>query len=111
MRCLSYCLIKMHKKITSAYLLCAKASLILFLLAFVDSGKGTGLTATPFPAGHMLGGTVWKITLDDEEDIIYAVDYNHKKERHAASVALHHGRAEPHVSAGPAPRQRRAVDE
>ena len=30
----------------------------------------------------MIGGTIWKIVKDDEEDIIYAVDYNHKKERH-----------------------------
>ena len=29
----------------------------------------------------MLGGTVWKIVKDGEEDIIYAADYNHKKER------------------------------
>ena len=25
---------------------------------------------------------MWKILKDDEEDIVYAVDYNHKKERH-----------------------------
>lgn len=34
------------------------------------------------PAGHMIGGTVWKILKDGEEDIIYAVDFNHKKEQH-----------------------------
>lgn len=45
-------------------------------------GKGQGLTITPLPAGHMLGGTVWRIVKDGEEDIVYAVDYNHKKERH-----------------------------
>jgi len=45
-------------------------------------GKGQGLTITPLPAGHMIGGTIWKIVKDDEEDIVYAVDYNHKKERH-----------------------------
>ena len=27
----------------------------------------------------MQGGTMWKIVKDDEEDIVYAVDYNHKK--------------------------------
>ena len=36
----------------------------------------------PLPAGHMIGGTVWKIMKDGEEDIIYAVDFNHKKEQH-----------------------------
>ncbi len=29
----------------------------------------------------MLGGTIWKIVKDGEEGIVYAVDYNHKKER------------------------------
>ncbi|XP_070579049.1 cleavage and polyadenylation specificity factor subunit 2-like [Ptychodera flava] len=45
-------------------------------------GKGHGLTIMPVPAGHMIGGTIWKILKEGEEDIIYAVDYNHKKERH-----------------------------
>lgn len=36
----------------------------------------------------MLGGTVWKIVKDGEEDIIYAVDYNHKKERHLNGCEL-----------------------
>ena len=31
-------------------------------------------------SGHLLGGTVWKITKDGE-DVIYAVDFNHRKER------------------------------
>lgn len=44
-------------------------------------GKGHGLQITPLPAGHMLGGTIWKIIKDGEEEIVYAVDYNHKKER------------------------------
>ncbi|XP_046656106.1 probable cleavage and polyadenylation specificity factor subunit 2 isoform X2 [Daphnia pulicaria] len=51
-------------------------------------GKGQGLIITPLPAGHMLGGTVWKIVKDGEEDIIYAVDYNHKKERHLNGCEL-----------------------
>ncbi|KMR04774.1 putative cleavage and polyadenylation specificity factor subunit 2-like protein [Lasius niger] len=45
-------------------------------------GKGYGVTLTPLPAGHMIGGTIWKIVKVGEEDIIYAVDFNHKKERH-----------------------------
>lgn len=44
-------------------------------------GKGHGIQITPLPAGHMLGGTIWKIIKDGEEEIVYAVDYNHKKER------------------------------
>ncbi|XP_052767669.1 cleavage and polyadenylation specificity factor subunit 2-like [Mya arenaria] len=51
-------------------------------------GKGFGLQITPLPAGHMLGGTIWKILKDGEEEIVYAVDYNHKKERHLNGCIL-----------------------
>ncbi|CAM9498245.1 unnamed protein product [Lampetra fluviatilis] len=51
-------------------------------------GKGHGLSITPLPAGHMIGGTVWKIVKDGEEEIIYAVDYNHKREIHLNGCAL-----------------------
>ncbi|XP_071478507.1 cleavage and polyadenylation specificity factor subunit 2-like [Diadema antillarum] len=51
-------------------------------------GKGHGLTITPLPGGHMIGGTIWKIVKDGEEEIIYAVDYNHKKERHLNGAVL-----------------------
>ena len=44
-------------------------------------GKGQGLQITPTGAGHMIGGSIWKIVKDGEEDIVYALDYNHKKER------------------------------
>lgn len=44
-------------------------------------GKGHGIQITPLPAGHMIGGSIWKI-VKEEEEIIYAVDYNHKKERY-----------------------------
>lgn len=51
-------------------------------------GKGQGLSITPLPAGHMIGGTIWRIVKDGEEDIIYAVDFNHKKERHLNGCVL-----------------------
>ncbi|XP_014250088.1 probable cleavage and polyadenylation specificity factor subunit 2 [Cimex lectularius] len=44
--------------------------------------KSCGLCIIPMPAGHMIGGTIWKIQKTGEEDIIYATDFNHKKERH-----------------------------
>ncbi|BBN04094.1 cleavage and polyadenylation specificity factor subunit 2 [Marchantia polymorpha subsp. ruderalis] len=50
-------------------------------------GKGEGITITPYAAGRLLGGTVWKITVDTE-DIIYAVDFNHRKERHLNGTVL-----------------------
>ena len=52
------------------------------------SGKGHGLTITPHGAGHMVGGTIWKIVKDGEEVFIYAVDYNHKKERSPSSACM-----------------------
>ena len=65
-----------------------------------------GLVITPLPAGHMMGGTIWRIVKvagqdnsyevktivgqDGEEDIVYAVDYNHKKERHLNGCDIEH---------------------
>lgn len=46
------------------------------------------MTVTPLPAGHMIGGTIWKIVKAGEEDIIYANDFNHKKERHLNGFEL-----------------------
>lgn len=28
----------------------------------------------------MIGGTIWKIVKDGEEEVVYAVDFNHKRE-------------------------------
>lgn len=53
----------------------------------LTSGKGAGIEITPYAAGHMIGGTVWKICKETEE-IVYAVDYNHKKERHLNGSVL-----------------------
>eukprot|EP01135_Chromosphaera_perkinsii_P000762 Nk52_evm50s151 gene=Nk52_evmTU50s151 len=50
-------------------------------------GKCLGITITPYAAGHMLGGTVWKIEKETEE-IVYAVDFNHRKERHLNGSVL-----------------------
>ena len=58
--------------------------------AAAAAGKGHGLTITPFPAGHMVGGTIWKIVKDGEEEIVYAIDFNHKKERSASSKNIEH---------------------
>ncbi|XP_075145543.1 cleavage and polyadenylation specificity factor subunit 2 [Haematobia irritans] len=51
-------------------------------------GKGYGIAITPLPAGHMIGGTIWKILKVGEEDIVYATDFNHKKERHLNGCEL-----------------------
>ncbi|XP_050385415.1 cleavage and polyadenylation specificity factor subunit 2 [Argentina anserina] len=49
------------------------------------TGKGEGIVISPHVAGHLLGGTVWKITKDGE-DVIYAVDFNHRKEKHLNGI-------------------------
>ncbi|PKA58817.1 Cleavage and polyadenylation specificity factor subunit 2 [Apostasia shenzhenica] len=51
------------------------------------SDKGEGIVIAPHVAGHLLGGTIWKITKDGE-DVVYAVDFNHRKERHLNGTVL-----------------------
>ncbi|CAM8964805.1 unnamed protein product [Rhodiola kirilowii] len=51
------------------------------------TGKGEGIVIAPHVAGHLLGSTIWKITKDGE-DVIYAVDFNHRKERLLNGTAL-----------------------
>src|ERR1700722_262888 len=54
----------------------------------IDIGKFKSITITAYAAGHTIGGTIWKIKKDAEE-IVYAVDYTHKKERHLDGTVLH----------------------
>ncbi|KAI9013228.1 beta-lactamase-like protein [Gaertneriomyces semiglobifer] len=51
------------------------------------SGKCKGITITAYGAGHTVGGTVWRIRKDTDE-VVYAVDYNHKKDRHLNGTVL-----------------------
>ena len=77
----------------------------------------SGITITPYAAGHTIGGAVWKgapravfagatwrtdslwsfppcpstapsAVTKDSEDIVYAVDYNHTRERHLDGTVL-----------------------
>ncbi|KNC99735.1 uncharacterized protein SPPG_05115 [Spizellomyces punctatus DAOM BR117] len=54
---------------------------------FSLSGRCKGITITAYAAGHTVGGTLWKIKKDTDE-IVYAVDYNHKKDRHLNGTVL-----------------------
>jgi len=54
---------------------------------FKLEGKGRGIVITPFPAGHSIGGSVWRISKEMDE-ILYAVDYNHRRERILPSLDL-----------------------
>ncbi|XP_071961785.1 cleavage and polyadenylation specificity factor subunit 2-like [Antedon mediterranea] len=65
-----------------------KVTQVKYSQSMTLKGKGHGLVITALPAGHMVGGTIWKIVKDGEEEIVYAVDYNHKKERHLNGCVL-----------------------
>ncbi|KAJ3279116.1 hypothetical protein HK104_001734 [Borealophlyctis nickersoniae] len=51
------------------------------------AGKCKGITITAYAAGHTIGGSIWKIKKDTDE-ILYAVDYNHRKEGHLNGTVL-----------------------
>ncbi|KAG0172138.1 cleavage and polyadenylation specificity factor subunit 2 [Apophysomyces sp. BC1034] len=53
-------------------------------------GKCQGITITAYAAAHTIGGTIWKIKQDTDE-IVYAVDFNHRKECHLDGTALYSG--------------------
>lgn len=43
-------------------------------------GKGYGLFIIFLLVGYMIGGIIWKIVKDGEEEIVYVVDFNYKRE-------------------------------
>ena len=47
----------------------------------IRDAQGGSITVTAYGAGRTLGGAVWKIH-KDAEDVVYAVDYNHRREKH-----------------------------
>ncbi|KAI8145312.1 beta-lactamase-like protein [Fennellomyces sp. T-0311] len=51
-------------------------------------GKCQGITITAYAAAHTIGGTIWKIKQDTDE-IVYAVDFNHRRESHLDGTVLH----------------------
>ena len=40
------------------------------------------IVISPLPAGHTLGGSMWRIRKPPSEDILYTSSFNHKKESH-----------------------------
>ncbi|PRP78105.1 cleavage and polyadenylation specificity factor subunit 2 [Planoprotostelium fungivorum] len=48
-----------------------------------------GIQIIPYRAGHTLGGTIWKIK-KETEDIVYAVQFNQKKEAHLSGASFEH---------------------
>ncbi|CAK4627387.1 unnamed protein product [Aphanomyces euteiches] len=51
------------------------------------SGEGEGIYITPHAAGHLIGGSIWSIAKETDE-IIYAVDYNHRAEHVLSKTVL-----------------------
>ena len=52
-----------------------------------NSSGSSDIVVEAINAGHTLGGSCWRIS-KDAEDIVYAVDYNMRKERHLAGTTL-----------------------
>ncbi len=53
------------------------------LLSFSESSRGAGITIKPLPAGRLIGGSIWRICWRTEDnDIVYAVSFNHRREDH-----------------------------
>ncbi|CAO4380268.1 unnamed protein product [Caenorhabditis nigoni] len=48
----------------------------------------SGVNFTAMPAGHMIGGSMWRICRITGEDIIYCVDFNHRKDRHLSGCSF-----------------------
>lgn len=46
-----------------------------------------GVTISPHAAGHTIGGCVWRIAVG-AEDILYAPEYNHQRERHLPAGSI-----------------------
>eukprot|EP00127_Corallochytrium_limacisporum_P007436 Clim_evm39s251 gene=Clim_evmTU39s251 len=56
-------------------------------VSLVGSIGELGVEITPYPAAHLLGGSLWRIS-KDVDDIIYAVNFNHRKERTLTGTVL-----------------------
>lgn len=54
---------------------------------FSLSGMLNGVTITAYNAGHTVGGTIWRIQ-KDQENVVYAVDWNHSRDTFLNGSAL-----------------------
>eukprot|EP00887_Chlorella_sp_A99_P003905 scaffold11.g3905.t1 len=59
----------------------ARATALRYQQTLRLGGRGEGMAITPLAAGHLLGGTVWRVEGRSGEEYVYAVDWNHRKER------------------------------
>lgn len=54
---------------------------------FSLGGRAQGITVTPFCAGNSLGGSLWRISKENEE-IVYAMKFSHRREQHLNGAVL-----------------------
>jgi cleavage and polyadenylation specificity factor subunit 2 len=47
-----------------------------------------GVRATPFAAGYLVGGAFWRLETREGEHVVYAVDFNHGRERLLDAAAV-----------------------
>lgn len=57
----------------------------------LTSGELSHLLLTPFPSGHVLGGTLFKIRSPTSGTVLYAVGMNHTGERHLDGMVTGQG--------------------
>ena len=46
------------------------------------------MSLTAFAAGHMVGGAVWQVLTREGEQLVYAVHWNHRRDRHLRRADL-----------------------
>ena len=46
------------------------------------------MSLTAFAAGHLVGGAVWQVLTREGEQLVYAVHWNHRKDRHLQRADL-----------------------
>lgn len=46
------------------------------------------MSLTAFAAGHLVGGAIWQLLTRDGEQLVYAVHWNHRKDRHLRRADL-----------------------
>ncbi len=54
------------------------------------AGRAKGYEVMPFPAGHLVGGCIWRITTPIGESIVYAPDFNNRSEHHLGPSVIGH---------------------
>ncbi|KAJ9518636.1 hypothetical protein QJQ45_018676, partial [Haematococcus lacustris] len=52
------------------------------------AGPDQAIQVTPYNSGRLVGGAVWRLVSQSGEEVVYAVDWCHRRERHLAACSL-----------------------